>query len=212
MNRQYVRQSNTPMSVPRGLVKMRKDGEPRLTIRGQEGGGRRRQTEDTGAVLIATTVVRASFGVGVNRDECRCGDESIEVVVVVVMSAREREVGVPSPLHTWNGEVMSQLSPRPLTTFVALDYLWTGLDPPLSTHTAPSIPYRAQALPFRAYATSVVASYAGVRPDTSPRCVVEPFVILNLLLYAWTRSRACDPASIPHVFISIFLPAVLLSA
>ncbi|PSN60869.1 hypothetical protein BS50DRAFT_579029 [Corynespora cassiicola Philippines] len=63
------------MSGLRGLVKIRKDGEPRLTIRRQEGGGRRQQTGETGAMLIATIVVHASSGVGINRNECKCGDE-----------------------------------------------------------------------------------------------------------------------------------------
>lgn len=63
------------MSGLRGLVKIRKDGEPRLTIRRQEGGGRRRQTGEPVAMLIATIAVRASFGIGVNRKECKCGDE-----------------------------------------------------------------------------------------------------------------------------------------
>lgn len=56
------------MSGLRGLVKIRKDGEPRLTIRRQEGGGRRRQTGEARAMLvgIATMVMRAIFDVGVD--------------------------------------------------------------------------------------------------------------------------------------------------
>ena len=63
------------MSGLRGLVKIRKDGEPRLTIRRQEGGGRRRQTAKTATILMVAIAMRASSGVGVNRNERECGDE-----------------------------------------------------------------------------------------------------------------------------------------
>lgn len=59
------------MSGLRGLVKIRKDGEPRLTTRRQEGGGRRWQTVET--ALIATIVVRTSCGDEDDRGDGRGG-------------------------------------------------------------------------------------------------------------------------------------------
>jgi hypothetical protein len=74
------------MSALRGLVKIRKDGEPRLSTDSRARGrrtaadGRELCLDESTVVVrarcraIATVAVRVGFGVNVGRDKCERGD------------------------------------------------------------------------------------------------------------------------------------------